>query len=145
MEDSMLGSCNRVDRPSYQILSCRCQNLTPYKQSETPFPRKIRTWIQTSSGTSPFVMRPLTKLKSVSLAAGYATSICLTPHLINWRKNVVFCSMVIGFARAWLPSRRSVDNHIGALVNVFEGHSRLGRFRGVYGRYFCEGSALKVD
>jgi len=34
MEDSMLSSCNRVDRPSYQILSCRRQNLLPISSQE---------------------------------------------------------------------------------------------------------------
>lgn len=31
---------------------------------------------------------------------------------------------------------------MGALVNVLDGHWRLGKFKGVYGLYFCEGFAL---
>jgi hypothetical protein len=87
-------------------------------------------------------MRPRTKLKSVSLAAGYATSISLKPHLTRSLKNMVFCSMVIGLARDWFPSRRSVDNQIGGLVLMLLGQCRLGNRRGSYGRYFCEGSLL---
>ena len=45
-------------------------------------------------------IKPRTKLKSVSLAAGYAISISLKPHSSKSSKNVVFCSIVIGFARA---------------------------------------------
>ena len=33
---------------------------------------------------------------------------------------------------------------MGALVNVLEGHCRFLRFRGVYGLYFCEGTALRT-
>lgn len=87
-------------------------------------------------------MRPRTNWKSVSLAAGYATSICLTPHFTSCLKNVVFCSMVIGLARAWFPSRRSVESHMGAFVNVLDGHCRSFRFIGVYGLYFRMGSSL---
>lgn len=31
---------------------------------------------------------------------------------------------------------------MGALVNVFDGHWRSCKFRGVYGLYFCDGLAL---
>ena len=48
----------------------------------------------------------------------------------------------MGFARAWLPSRRSVESQIGGDFATFEGHVRLGKLRGVYGLYFWEGSAL---
>ena len=39
----------------------------------------------------------------------------------------------IGSIRAWLPSRRSVDSHRGALVMVFAGHVRSGRLTGLNG------------
>lgn len=48
----------------------------------------------------------------------------------------------MGFARAWLPSRRSVESQIGGDFATFEGHVRLGKLRGVYGLYFWDGSAL---
>lgn len=48
----------------------------------------------------------------------------------------------MGLARAWFPSRRSVDSHIGAWVRVLDGHWRFGTFRGVYGLYFRVGSLL---
>lgn len=50
----------------------------------------------------------------------------------------------MGFARAWFPSRRSVDIQIGGLVIVLDGHVRSCRFRGVYGLYLTEGSLLQV-
>lgn len=89
-------------------------------------------------------MSPRTKLKSVSLAAGYETSISFSPHATRVLKNRVFCSIVIGFARAWLPSRRSVDSHIGAVFCTRAGHCRFGMSSGVYALYFFEGSALQL-
>lgn len=50
----------------------------------------------------------------------------------------------MGFARAWFPSRRSVDIQMGALVIVLEGHVRSCKFRGVYGLYLTEGSLLQM-
>jgi hypothetical protein len=50
----------------------------------------------------------------------------------------------MGLARAWFPSRKSVDSQIGGLENVLEGHCLLGRWRGVYGLYFLEGSDLCI-
>lgn len=32
----------------------------------------------------------------------------------------------MGLASAWFPSRRSVDNHLGGLVNFLDGHVRSG-------------------
>ncbi len=97
--------------------------------------KRRRTCIQTSSG-SACSLSARTNPKSVSLAAGYATSISLKPHTSSLSKNAFFCSIVIGFANAWLPSRRSVESHIGPCWGVFDGHWRLGSWRGVYGRIF---------
>ena len=50
----------------------------------------VKTWIQTSSGVKPGTsISDLTKLKSVSEAAGKAASICLTPsyNCINRLNN----------------------------------------------------------
>ena len=104
---------------------------------------RILTCIQTSSGIRPCSIKPRTKLKSVSLAAGYATSISLKPHLSRVSKKIDFWATVIGFARAWFPSRRSVDSQIGGDRFTFEGHWRLGRSSGVYGLYLMDGSALE--
>lgn len=49
-------------------------------------------------------------------------------------------SFTIGSGRLWLPSRRSVANHRGALSITLSGHCRLGRFKGLKGLYFFEGS-----
>lgn len=100
MEDDMFCSGNCIYSPPDKVFSGGSQYLKSLLRIEDREKDKDRTWIQTSSGTSPFLIRPLTKLKSVSLAAGYATSICFTPVFTNIRKKVVFCSMVIGLARA---------------------------------------------
>jgi hypothetical protein len=46
------------------------------------------------------------------------------------------------FARDWLPSRRSVESQIGALMCCLFGHVRSVNGKGLNGRYRCEGSAL---
>lgn len=90
-------------------------------------------------------MSPRTKPKSVSLAAGYATSISLYPHLIICWKKRVFWGMVIGLARAWFPSRRSVDSQTGGSVMRLLGHVRSGRSIDTKGLYFLEGSGLHAE
>lgn len=90
----------------------------------------------------PFSISPLVKEKSVSLAAGYEISISLKPHLTRCSKKIVFCSMVMGVARAWFPSRRSVESHIGTRLCTFDGHRRSSSFRGVYGLYLSAGCDL---
>jgi hypothetical protein len=86
--------------------------------------KQPHTWSHTSSGTSPLVIRPLTKPKSVSLAAGYAISTSLKPDFTICRKKWVFWLTDMGFANAWLPSRRSVESQIGGDFATFEGHVR---------------------
>ncbi len=45
----------------------------------------------------------------------------------------------IGSISAWLPSRRSVDSHRGALVMTRDGHCRSGSATGGNGRYRWHG------
>lgn len=70
-------------------------------------------------------MRPRMKPNSVSLAEGKPASISLKPHLRRRSKKRLFCSIVIGFTSAWLPSRRSDEAHRGALVMRLSGHVRF--------------------
>ena len=46
----------------------------------------------------------------------------------------------MGSTKLWLPSRKSVASHRGALSMVLSGHVRLGRFTGGNFLYFLEGS-----
>ena len=67
------------------------------------------------------------KSNSVAPADGKPTSISLAPMPTSRSKKRCFFSAFIGSARAWLPSRRSVDSQRGALVMVLDGHWRSGR------------------
>lgn len=51
-------------------------------------------------------------------------------------KKRVFCSTVIGFTSAWLPSLRSLLSHLGAAVIWRDGHVRSGMFMGVKGLWW---------
>lgn len=46
----------------------------------------------------------------------------------------------MGSTKLWLPSRRSVDSHRGALSSVLFGHWRSGRLMGGNFLYFLDGS-----
>jgi hypothetical protein len=54
----------------------------------------------------------------------------------------------MGFARAWLPSRRSVESQRGAEVVRLFGHWRTypeGKGTSRYGTYLVEGSPLELS
>lgn len=90
----------------------------------------VSTWIATSPGIAPLSMIERTKSKSVCDAAGKATSISLNP-IFTSRLNMRFLrSTPIGSISAWLPSRRSTEHQIGALVSTCEGQRRSGRLTG---------------
>ena len=75
-------------------------------------------------------MSERTKSHSVCDADGKPISISLYPILTS-RSNILrLRAGVIGSIRAWLPSRRSVDSHRGALVIRWSGHVRSGRLIG---------------
>src|SRR4051812_33054074 len=48
-------------------------------------------------------------------------------------------SWFMGLISAWLPSRRSTEHHVGALVMTLSGHVRSRRPTGGNGRYFSKG------
>lgn len=115
-----------------------------------------RTWSQTSSGTAPGVStRRRVKSKSVCEAEGKETSISLYPSSTNILKYFHFCSPsylvsscrigkglghTIGSTKLWLPSRKSVESHLGGLSIVLSGHCLFSSFRGGNRLYFIEGS-----
>ena len=55
---------------------------------------------------------------------------------------VSFRAGLMGSIRAWLPSRRSVDNHRGAWVMLRLGQARSGRLTGWNGVYRWQGMPL---
>ncbi len=73
---------------------------------------------------------------SVWEEAGKPTSISRKPMAVSMRKNSTFCSRFMGLTRAWLPSRRSTLHQTGALVMVFSGQVRSGRWIGSKALYF---------
>src|SRR5438094_782026 len=78
---------------------------------------------------------------SIWEALGNPTSISLKPILTSISKYSSFSSTLIGWARAWLPSRRSTLHQIGAWVSVRLGHWRLGKLTGGKDRYLVTGGA----
>ena len=70
-------------------------------------------------------MISLTKLKSVSEAAGKPTSISLKPISTNVLNIRCFLGPSMGSTSAWLPSRKSTLHQIGALLIVLPGHRRF--------------------
>ena len=99
-----------------------------------------RIWIATSLGMRPSSIRRRVKSNSIWEADGKPTSISLKPILTSRSKNSIFSSTLIGWASAWLPSRRSTLHQTGARVSVLPGHWRSGRFTGGKGGYFETGS-----
>jgi hypothetical protein len=98
-----------------------------------------KTCSHTSSGTAFGVStNRRVKLNSVSEAPGNATSISLNPILTRRLKYVHFCSTVMGWARLWLPSRRSVANQRGAFVIFLDGHVRSSKVGGEKDSYFSD-------
>ena len=75
----------------------------------------VSTWIVTSSGIIFFSMSVRQSSYSVSDAAGNPISISLKPTSISLLKNSSFSSRLIGSTKAWLPSLKSTEHHIGAL------------------------------
>ncbi len=96
----------------------------------------VRTWIVTSSGMRLSSISARTKSKSVCEAAGKPTSISLKPSRTSRSNMRLLRSGPIGSTRAWLPSRRSTEHQIGALVMVRDGQVRSGKLMGVKARYF---------
>src|SRR5450755_5081982 len=83
-----------------------------------------------------------TKSKSVWDAEGNPTSISLYPiRTRSWNIDS-FRAGLIGSIRAWLPSRRSVESHRGALVMTRDGQVRSGRSTGVHGLYLWIGMVV---
>ena len=99
-----------------------------------------RTWMATSPGTRPSSIRRRVKSNSICEAEGNPTSISLKPIRTSISKNSIFSSTLIGWARAWFPSRRSTLHQIGARVSVRSGHCRPGRGTGGKGAYLVAGS-----
>src|SRR5476649_1538965 len=94
-----------------------------------------RIWIETSSGIRFSSISRRVKSNSIWEAEGNPTSISLKPIRTSRSKNSSFSSTLIGWARAWLPSRRSTLHQRGARVSVRPGHCRPGRATGGKGRY----------
>lgn len=55
------------------------------------------------------------------------------------RNFCVEVSGTIGSTNDWLPSRKSVESHLGAFVIVLFGHWRSGKLTGGNGLYFVAG------
>src|SRR5215211_326209 len=85
-------------------------------------------------------MRRRQKSNSICEALGKPTSISLKPIRTSISKYSSFSSTLIGWARAWLPSRRSTLHQVGADVRVRSGHWRFGNLTGGNGRYFKDGA-----
>ena len=88
------------------------------------------TWMVTSAGMRFSSMRRRLKANSVLEAAGKPTSISLKPHFTKASNISSFWETFIGTARAWLPSRRSTEHQIGALVRTRSGQVRSGKAMG---------------
>jgi hypothetical protein len=99
-----------------------------------------RIWIATSSGMRFSSMSRRQKSNSICEADGKPTSISLKPMRTSISKYSSFSSTLIGWARAWLPSRRSTLHQMGGRVSVRLGHWRLGKATGGKGRYFVTGA-----
>ena len=84
-------------------------------------------------------MRRRQKSNSIWEAEGKPISICLKPMPTSMRKYSSFSSTLMGWARAWLPSRRSTLHQIGAEVRLRFGHWRSGRSIRGKGRYLVTG------
>ena len=99
----------------------------------------VNTWIVTSSGMRSSSMSLRTKSNSTCEADGKPTSISLKPIATSCSNMRILRSMSMGSTSAWLPSRRSVDSQIGALVSTASGQVRLCKAIGAKARYLVEG------
>ena len=99
-----------------------------------------RTWMATSAGIRFSSMRRRQKSYSICEALGKPTSISLNPIFTRSSKYSSFSSTLMGWASAWLPSRRSTLHQIGGWLRVRLGHWRLGRETGGNGRYLETGA-----
>jgi len=117
--------------------------FTPWRASSERRMRSSRhwqrIWMETSAGMRFSSIRRRQNSNSIWEADGKPTSISLKPISTSRSKYSSFSSTLMGWARAWLPSRRSTLHQIGACVSVRLGHWRLGRRTGGNGRYFVIG------
>ena len=90
----------------------------------------------TSSGMWPPSMSSRQISYSVSLAEGKPISISLMPMSMRVWKYSSFSWRFMGSTRAWLPSRRSTEHQVGALVMTLSGQVRPTIFWGWKGMYF---------
>src|SRR5450830_1762527 len=129
------------------LYMCTVARGAPVIDSTVRAIRSVRAWVSTeivtSSGTPPSTTER-TKSKSIWLAEGKPISISLKP-IFTSRSNIRRLRRgSIGSMSAWLPSRRSVDSHRGALVMRAEGQVRSGRSTPAVsrnGRYLFRGIA----
>src|SRR5450830_1861741 len=122
------------------LYRCTMARGAPFTASTVRAINSSRDWVMTmmvtSSGINLSSMSLRTKSKSVCEAAGKPTSICLKPMRTSSLNRLILRSAFIGSNKAWLPSRKSVDNHKGAWVMVREGHWRSASAIGAKGAYF---------
>src|SRR5882757_2481980 len=96
--------------------------------------------METSAGMRFSSMSRRQKSNSICEAEGKPTSISLKPIFTSISKYSSFSSTLMGWARAWLPSRRSTLHQMGAWVSVRLGHWRLVKATEGNGRYFVTGA-----
>ena len=82
----------------------------------------VKTCTVTSSGIKLLSTNVLKKSYSIWDADGKPISISLNPKSTSNLNISNFSSTVIGFTKAWLPSRKSTEHQIGAFVIILSGH-----------------------
>ena len=102
------------------------------------------TWMVTSSGMWFPSMRARRNSYSVSEAEGNPTSISFTPMSTRVWNSSSFSSTFMGSISAWLPSRRSTEHQMGALVICLSGQDRCSILRGTKGMYFSCAGFMKI-
>ena len=88
----------------------------------------VRTCTVTSSGISFLSTSSLRKSNSIWLDAGKPISISLNPSFTSSSNISIFSDTTIGSTRAWFPSLRSTDTHVGAFSICLSGHFLSGYF-----------------
>lgn len=155
MKDGFLGPSKRIDRSSYQFFAAWRKNLKPYvvrnniwslHQPPCKFVIRVRSWWK---GDFNFLITQFDQhLEKAPFLIGilrnnrfsmWHCSLRVYPTLFTPRLKKHF-KRTIGSLRDWFPSRRSVDSHRGGFSIDFEGHWRLGRWSGLNGLYFVDGS-----
>ncbi len=128
------------------LYTCTMARGAPCKASTVRAIRSSRDWVMTmictSSGIRFWSMSLRTKSKSICDAAGKPTSISLNPMRTSSLNSISLRSAFMGSNSDWLPSRRSVDNQMGAWVMLRDGHWRSGKLTGAVGRYLAAGLVI---